>query len=125
MITYGPYTRKDGRKHVVHFNPETKQRSTQSYPRYLMEQYLGRKLEAWEEVDHINNDCTDDRIENYQLLTRNENITKSAQPAETYTFVCPACGKEATKMMKNVRGNFKKGKAGPYCSRQCAGKMHN
>ena len=75
LTLYGPYTRQDGRKHVIHYDGKT--RHTQSYPRYLMEQHLGRKLETWEEVDHINDDCTDDRIENYQILTKPENIEKS------------------------------------------------
>ena len=29
-------------------------------------------------VDHINNDCTDDRIENLQLLSQRQNVSKDA-----------------------------------------------
>lgn len=32
--------------------------------RYIMEQYLGRKLEQDEVVHHVNEDKTDNRIEN-------------------------------------------------------------
>jgi hypothetical protein len=36
--------------------------------RWVMEQHLGRPLEASEHVHHINGDSTDDRIENLQLI---------------------------------------------------------
>ena len=72
---YGPYTRKDGRQHVILVH-EDLSRQTMSYPKYLMEQQLGRPLLASKTVDHINNDFTDNRIENLQILTRAENAAK-------------------------------------------------
>ncbi len=33
------------------------------------------------------------------------------------------CDIEFTKSMRNVRGNLKKGKDGPFCSRVCAGRF--
>lgn len=119
---YGPYTRKDGRKHVILYY-ESGAKITKSYPKYLMEQHLGRELEDWETVDHINEDFTDDSIENLQILTRIENISKSAKPAEMITFICPECGEEATKEARNVRHNQGSyNRRGPFCSRSCAGK---
>jgi len=41
-----------------------------NYSRYVMEQYLGRKLKLNEMVHHINENVTDDRIENLQLMTK-------------------------------------------------------
>lgn len=121
---YGPYTRRDGRKHVIIlFTNGT--RDTVSYPKFLMEQHLGRKLEDWETVDHINDDFTDDRLENLQILSRADNVKKSAKGEETITFICPVCNKEATKLARNVRhnqGTYRR--LGPFCSRSCAGK-HN
>lgn len=55
---------RDGRKHCT------------SFARYLMSTKLGRYLDKDEEVDHINNDKSDDRISNLQILTKRENIQK-------------------------------------------------
>ena len=37
--------------------------------RYLIEQHLGRKLESWEHVHHINGDSHDNRLENLAVLS--------------------------------------------------------
>ena len=123
MKIYGPYTRKDGRKHVIIIHDDGR-RQTKSYPRLIMEQHLGRELTEEETVDHINNDFTDDRIENLQLLSLAENASKAmiGREAKMYSFTCPYCGKEAEKFLNNVIGNAKKGRKGPYCSRSCASK---
>lgn len=99
LKVYGPYYREDGRRHVILYDFEAGIRRTKSYPRYLMEQHLGRELEEWETVDHIDEDFTNDDISNLQILSRTENVLKSAafRPAETAWFVCPCCEKDFEK----------------------------
>lgn len=128
MKTYGPYQRKDGRRHVVHYDFEKKIRKTQSYPRYLMELALGRKLKSWETVDHINNDPTDDRVENYQVLTRKENNQKSivfhGKTAQIIELICFSCGISFKRELRRETERIKANRSGPFCSKECVGKTY-
>ena len=122
MKIYGPYTRKDGRQHVVLY--ENGKRKTVSYPKFLLEKKLGRELLPHETCDHIDGDYTNNSLNNLQVLSRGDNIRKHAalRPAEIGIFTCPTCNCSFTKSMPQVRHNRKRNKSGPYCSRSCAGK---
>jgi len=119
---YGPYTRKDGRMHIIVY--KNGKRKTVSYPKYLLEKKLGRTLLANETCDHIDGDFTNNSLSNLQVLTRGDNIRKHAalQPLELGTFTCPVCNCSFTKPMHQVRHNRKQSKTGPYCGKSCAGK---
>lgn len=122
MKVYGPYTRKDGRQHVILHKDGV--RKTVSYSKYLLEQKLGRSLLPNETCDHIDNDHTNNCLDNLQVLTRSDNARKqmALTPSEIGTFTCPVCNCSFTKPMHEVRHNRKQSKSGPYCSRSCAGK---
>lgn len=123
MKVYGPYTRKDGRQHVVIV--EGKSRKTISYPKYLLEIKLGRALSPDETCDHIDGDYTNNCLTNLQVLSRSDNSSKAmaVKSAEQGYFVCPECNVSFYKLMREVRGNqTAKKRAGPFCSKRCAGR---
>lgn len=53
--------------------------STVLYARAVMEAHLKRKLRTEEEVHHINEDPSDDRIENLELLSHREHIERHSK----------------------------------------------
>lgn len=78
---YGPYIYKDTngskyrRRIYIVFEDSTK--FSMAYARWLMSQHLQERIADTVEVDHMNEDPLDDRIENYQLLTSSDNAKKS------------------------------------------------
>ena len=68
-------TNDEGRKLVI-FIQNGKAVHGTPYARYLMAVKLKRFLNKNEQVDHIDNDKTNDTIENLQILTQKENINK-------------------------------------------------
>lgn len=118
---YGPYSRKQDKRKVVVLRLADGKLTTKSYARFLYEQENGI-IENNLTVDHIDENETNDDITNLQLLTRVDNIKKSAKQSELYKGVCSICGNYFEKFMRDVRGNqTKQNKAGPFCSRKCAG----
>ncbi len=122
---YGPYTRKDGRQHVILIHKTDKTRITVSYPKFLMEQHLGRKLTTEETVDHIDRDFTNNSLLNLQVLDRAEHSLLDVRRLNTLSFICPMCAKEFTlegQKLSRAISNNKKKVAGPFCGKSCAGK---
>lgn len=57
---------------------------------------LGRMLRSNEHVDHIDNDKTNDSIDNLQILSRKENLRKYADTLTSkprVKYICPFCQK--------------------------------
>lgn len=120
---YGPYSRKEDKRKIVVLRLADGKLTTKSYARFLYEQKNG-KISSDLVVDHIDEDQTRDEYDNFQLLTREENTRKSlAGKAEIREFVCPMCWTKFNKFMRDVRWNqHKRNKAGPFCSKSCAGR---
>lgn len=63
--------------------------------RYIMEQSLGRKLEKWEHVHHINHNKTDNAIENLIVLEAGEHHRQHTGRERKGSIVnCTGCGLE-------------------------------
>lgn len=109
-------TNPEQRKTVILYNNKS-DRSSVSYARYLMSCSLGRFLTKEEHVDHVNEDKTEDNLNNLQILTPAENIRKSLPEETINTFTCPICGKEFQRTLQRSSG-----KTNITCSRSCGGK---
>jgi transcription elongation factor Elf1 len=122
---YGPYTRKDGRQHVILYKDG--KRRTISYPKFLMEQHLGRQLEEDETVDHKDCDFTNNDLDNLRVIERAKHASEDAKRLVEQAFVCPECGKEFSlsgKKLHDAIYNRKRNRPGPFCGKPCAGR-HN
>lgn len=120
---YGPYRRKDGRQHMVIKDGNSK-KTTVSYPKYLTEKRLGRYLTEDETIDHIDNDFNNNSPENIRILSRKRHGEEDAIRLKPMLFLCPECGikfYEEGKRLHDIISNRRRGKAGPFCSRSCAG----
>lgn len=115
---YGPYKRKDGRKHVCIMWPDGK-KQTVSYPKYIMECYINRYLEKDETVDHIDRNFNNNDLDNLQILIRQEHIKLDAKRVKNIIANCEYCGKQ---FERKPTSSLNKRKTGYFCSRQCVGK---
>ena len=98
------------------------------YARYLMEEYLGRKLREDEEVQHKDHDKTNDVIENLEVINSTEH-RKHHNPLKYKDTIeqCYVCGKSFTFTAKQHSNKYKQRKRKPdtvdkyFCSRKCSG----
>lgn len=72
---YGPYLDSDNRR-ILHINMDGKNRCRQ-LAAWLAEIKYGRRMIRGETVDHIDEDKTNDSINNLQILTQKENAIKA------------------------------------------------
>lgn len=100
-------------------------KKTVSCPKYIVECEFGRYLDEDETVDHIDGDFTNNDVSNLQVLNRGEHSKLDVKRLKAQTFECPMCCstfKLKGKKMSKAIFNRKQGKAGPFCSKSCAGK---
>lgn len=104
---------------------KTKAKRHVPYARYLMENHLKRVLGRFETVDHIDQDKTNDVLENLQLLDLKEHIRLDAKRVIQPEYHCVICDDILVgKKTATVRANAKKGRSGPFC-KKCQAKNHS
>lgn len=91
-------------------------RLTISYAKYLYTSHYKCDIPKGEEIDHINGDKTDDRIENLQKISKAYNIKKDRKGQEMLMLKCPVCGVEFLFPRRNLSTH-----PNPCCSRRCGG----
>lgn len=115
------YLGKDNRRRVWKKYPDgTKKIIT--YARHLMEEKIGRRLNANETVDHIDRNKLHDIVENLQILSKNEHVKIDSKHVKKVIIICVWCGIKKERTARYVNHNAKLGKAGPFCGRSHAGK---
>jgi len=112
---------KEPRRVVLLVDKNRKYTST-SYARYLMSCHLKRYLNKDEHVDHIDNDKLNDVVENYQLLTQQEN-NKKGKRRKWIKYKCYGCGEVFEKKHSHSHlGKGEKYSLTTSCSRKCSRK---
>ena len=113
----------ENRRNVILFNSRN-DRTTISYARYLMSVHLGYIVPDEYEVDHRDDDKTNDDINNLQLLTKEQNKLKQQYYFTMYEqehcgFTCPICECHFL-MEKRQSHQYIKNNKNPTCgSRVC------
>lgn len=119
------YECKDGRVRV--YIKDTKK--VVSYPKYLMENKLGRKLNDNEQVHHKDENPLNNDPDNLEVKLLGEHQREHSIKYHDKTMICPWCGSEflwTAKQQRTFYGNrSRKVKSNygdnPFCSKSCAG----
>lgn len=118
---YGPYSKKNSRKIVIVVDKNGVKR-TISYPKWLMELQVGRRLGPDETIDHWDSDIDNNDLSNLRIVPRDEHSSDDTRRVKLVKLHCAWCDKEFERSPRILRDKAKKGSSGPFCSRSCAGK---
>jgi hypothetical protein len=123
MRIYGPYKHPRTQRKIVIIIHDNGKRETISYPKFLMELYLGRKMHKDKEtVDHIDSDIDNNSLENFRVLPRAFHSAEDTRRVKPVTLKCSWCNKKFERFPRIIRDKARQGKRGQFCSRVCAGK---
>lgn len=121
---YRIYEGKDGRIRV--YLKDSKR--VISYPKFLMEQKLGRKLDPSEQVHHIDGNPLNNSLDNLELVTLGNHQREHSTKYQDKIVVCHHCGtaflwtakQQRTHYSNLSRKNTKRSDI-VFCSKHCLG----
>ena len=117
---HGPYATSDGHLFWIDVQPSGLRKSVFVH-REMMEQHLGRKLDASEVVHHRNGNPADNWIENFEVKQRGQHTRDHRPNPEMVEITCAWCGGQSLKLARQIRGNQgAKGRKGPFCNKSHA-----
>lgn len=87
-----------------------------SYAKYLYTSYYHCDIPKGEQIDHINGNKMDDRIENLQKISKEYNLLKDKEGKKMVELICPVCGQKFLFEARNLSTHPE-----PCCSRRCGG----
>ena len=118
---YKVFHLKEGRWYAQLVSPL--HRTTIAWAKYVMEVHIGYKLDETEQVDHIDDDKSNDDLSNLQILSGVDNTRKSARPLIIVEAKCSICGKSFKRDLLRTRiGSLRAYMSeGSTCSRRCGG----
>lgn len=111
------YLRKSDGRYGVVLHGKDRKLTGMLYSRYLYTSHYKCDIAKGEEVDHINGDKSDDKIENLQVISKSYNIRKGHRIKEKVVLICPICKEEFYFDKRNLSTH-----PNPCCSRKCGGK---
>lgn len=119
----------DNRKRVDLVNNELN-RTTISYARYLMCVKLGYILSEEYEVDHIDDDKTNDDINNLQVLTQEQNLLKKQykyiiEDQVCFGYECKWCDTKFILTEREKKMRLAQNVEFSFCSKTCSSKYHS
>lgn len=126
MNEFNTYICEDGRVRV--YLKDTKR--VMSYPKFLMEQALGRKLLPNEQVHHKDENPLNNVMDNLEIKLLGKHQQEHSTKYYDKVAVCEWCDKEflwtADKQSSFHRNHSRKNReynnSNPFCSRSCAAK---
>lgn len=117
-------------RRIVNLIRKDGSRTSVSYARYQMSVAAGTHIPPHLEVDHIDNDPTNDSLDNYQLLTSAQNKQKQAAYYQEHVqeyrgYYCAACEISFFLTLAQVNKRISNGVVMAFCSRRCAAFYHS
>lgn len=121
----GPYTRKDGREHIVLNNTNLPKGSpnktkTISYPKAIVESQIARRLKDNETIDHNDRDKNNHSGRNLVIRDRALHASLDSLRVKIEEVNCVECGNSFIPS-RNQHDSRSLNRDGPFCSKHCSG----